>query len=112
MATKTKVRKRTHEARTEYGPDDSFTVTRFCEAEDISVPKYYELKRKGLAPVEYRDGKMIRITAQARRDWQQMMQRRAVTADTSANILHAAKAAAASVASPNHIARRRAGRGR
>ena len=109
---KSKVQKRTHAVRTEFGPDDSYTVTRFCEAEDISPPKYYELKKRGLGPVEYRDGKMIRITAQARRDWQQMMQRRAVTADTSTNIIHAAKAAAASVASPNHVARRRAGRSR
>lgn len=99
--------KRVHTKRTAPGPDDSLSVAEFCAAERFSAPKYYELKRKGLGPVEYRDGKLIRITAQSRRDWQAMMHRVSQPGNVADYRDQAAKAAKASVASPNHVAKRR-----
>jgi hypothetical protein len=51
--------------------DASLTIPEFCRAERISVAFYYKLKHQGLGPVEMRLGRSPRITAAARRRWQQ-----------------------------------------
>src|SRR5262249_30766241 len=54
----------------------SLTVTQFCEAEAISESSYYKLKGLGLAPEEMSPPGLpglVRITAAARKDWQERM---------------------------------------
>jgi hypothetical protein len=50
--------------------DASQTISEFCTSEKISRAKYFALRREGRGPREMRDGKWVRITAEARRDWQ------------------------------------------
>jgi hypothetical protein len=58
---------------TDDGP--SYTIAEFCTAERISQPTYHSLKRKGLAPetINLPGTRVIRITARARREWQEKM---------------------------------------
>jgi hypothetical protein len=55
---------------------ESLSISQFCKAEHLSRATYYAFKRDGLAPREYRvpGTNIIRITAQARRDWQDRME--------------------------------------
>lgn len=48
----------------------------FCALEDMSMAMYYKLKAKGLTPKEMTapGSNLHRISAQARRDWQRMME--------------------------------------
>ena len=50
--------------------EPSYTIQEFCYAERISKPKYYELKHAGLGPREMRHSGTIRISHQARLEWQ------------------------------------------
>jgi len=53
----------------------AYSVQEFCLRNHISRPKYHQLRAEGRGPVEMRLGlNMIRITADAERDWQQRMQ--------------------------------------
>ena len=45
------------------------TVTEFCDAFGISTGGYYKLRHAGLAPVEIRIGRVIRISREAIDAW-------------------------------------------
>jgi hypothetical protein len=64
--------------------DASQTISEFCASEKISRAKYFELRRRGLAPREMRDGKWVRITAEARRDWQRERETETTTPNEAA----------------------------
>ena len=49
--------------------EPNFTIKQFCEAEGFSVPHYFKLRRMGRGPRELRIGAVVRITAEARRDF-------------------------------------------
>jgi len=49
--------------------DESFTIDEFCEAEKFSRAHYFNLRNRGEGPREYRAGRCVRITAEARADW-------------------------------------------
>ena len=54
-------------------PRRSLSQKQFCWVENISLAKYFELKKKGLGPrVEDIDG-VKRITPQAREEWHKRM---------------------------------------
>jgi hypothetical protein len=55
--------------------EPSSSIDGFCKLEDISPASYYKLRDKGLGPEEMRipGTALIRITARARRQWQQRM---------------------------------------
>ncbi len=62
---------------TDFSEDQpSKTIGDFCEAESISLPAYFSLRRKGLGPEELRPPgtRIIRITAQAHHEWRARMQ--------------------------------------
>lgn len=53
----------------------TYTVPQFCARNQISRPTYTRLRSQGRGPAEMRPGlNIIRITAEAERDWQQLMQ--------------------------------------
>jgi hypothetical protein len=49
--------------------DTAQTIAEFCASEKISRAKYFDLRRKGRAPVEMRDGKWVRISPEAKQAW-------------------------------------------
>jgi hypothetical protein len=54
----------------------SYTVQEFCARHNISRPTYHRLRRLGLGPKEMRPAmNLIRITADADREWQRQMQK-------------------------------------
>ena len=53
----------------------AYTIPEFCFRNSISRPTYHRLRSQGRGPVEMRIGlNMIRITAEAEREWQRRMQ--------------------------------------
>src|SRR5262245_10246547 len=55
----------------------TYTVPQFCARNQISKPTFHKLRSQGLGPAVVRPGlNLMRITAQAERDWQQRMQDR------------------------------------
>lgn len=60
----------THEEAdlTKDGP--SFTIPQFCTHYQISRPFYYDLKKRGLGPIETRLGKAVRILHRSRMAWE------------------------------------------
>ena len=91
-------------------PRRSLSQKQFCWVENISLAKYFELKKKGLGPrVEDIDG-VKRITPQAREEWHKRM---AELAKGEAAQLEAERmrelasiAGRAAAASPLHISKR------
>ena len=79
----------------------------------ISRPTYHRLRSQGRGPVEMRIGlNMIRITAEAERDWQRRMQEPNADFERQ-GYERAVKAGDAAVKSDKHISKKRAaGRGR
>jgi hypothetical protein len=49
--------------------DSDSTIREFCRKKRLSKAKYYDMRRKGRGPREKRDGKWVRISAEAERDW-------------------------------------------
>jgi hypothetical protein len=49
--------------------DGSKTITEFCRKKKLSRAKYFKMRQKGRGPREARDGKWVRITPEAERDW-------------------------------------------
>ena len=78
----------------------------------ISRPTYHRLRSQGRGPVEMRIGlNMIRITAEAERDWQRRMQEPRADLETRA-VERAVKAGEAAARSDKHVSKKRtAGRG-
>ena len=54
-------------------PKRSLSQNGFCYVENISKAKYYELKKRGLAPDETNIDGLIRITPKAREAWHARM---------------------------------------
>ena len=91
----------------------AYTLAEFCYRNQISRPAYHRLRAEGRGPAEMRIGlNMIRITAEAEREWQQLMQEPNEELEQQA-VERAVKAGEAAVKSDKHISKKRtAGRGR
>ena len=88
----------------------AFTISEFCFRNGISRPTYHRLRSEGRGPVEMRIGlNLIRITAEAERDWQLAMQEPREDLETRA-AERAVKAGSAAVKSSKHISKARRGR--
>jgi len=84
----------------------AFTVPEFCFRNNISRQKYNNLRSEGRGPREMRPGiNTIRITAEAERDWQQLMQEPQPDVEAKA-VERAVKAGAAAAKSDKHISKR------
>jgi len=84
----------------------AFSIPEFCYRNNISRQKYNTLKAEQRGPVEMRLGtNTIRITAEAERDWQRLMQ--APRPDIEARAAErAVKAGDAAAKSPKHVSKR------
>jgi len=81
----------------------AFPIPTFCYRNGISEPTYHRLRAKGRGPREMRIGlNLIRITAEAEREWQQQMQEDGTDLETRA-AERAVKAGTAAVKSDRHI---------
>ena len=88
----------------------AYTIPEFCFRNSISRPTYHRLRSEGRGPVEMRIGlNVIRITAEAERDWQRAMQEPREDLETRA-VERAVKAGDAAVKSAKHISKKRAAR--
>ena len=85
----------------------AFTVPEFCLRNNISRPTYHRLRQQGRAPAEMRIGlNLIRITAQAERDWQLLMQKPAPDLEQQA-LERAVKAGTVAGRSDAHVSKTR-----
>ena len=85
----------------------AYTIPEFCFRNNISRPTYHRLRAEGRGPVEMRVGlNLIRITAQAERDWQRQLQRPSADLERRATA-RAVKAGDAAVKSDKHISAKR-----
>src|SRR5262245_54668328 len=79
------------------------TIPEFCFRNNISRPTYHRLRAEGRGPVEMRVGlNLIRITAQAEREWQHRLQRPSADLERRARA-RAVKAGDAAIRSDKHI---------
>ncbi len=84
----------------------AFTIPEFCFRNSLSRPTYHRLRSQGRGPVEMRIGlNMIRITAEAERDWQRLMQEPNEALEQQA-VARAVKAGDAAVKSDKHVSKR------
>ena len=80
-----------------------YTIPEFCFRNIICRPTYHRLRSEGRGPVEMRIGlNLIRITAEAERDWQRAMQEPREDFETRA-IERAVKAGGAAIKSSKHV---------
>ena len=83
----------------------AYTLAEFCFRNHISRPAYHRLRAEGRGPAEMRIGlNMIRITAEAERDWQRRMQEPNAELEQQA-VARAVKAGEAAVKATNTSAR-------
>lgn len=83
----------------------AFSVPEFCVRNSISLSAYRRLRAQGLTPPEMRLGlNLVRITAEAERNWQQRMQEPRPDLESRA-LERAAKAGEAAVKSDRHISK-------
>jgi hypothetical protein len=88
----------------------AYTIPEFCFRNHISRPTYHRLRTEGRGPVELRLGlNLIRITAEAERDWQRQMQEPQPNFETRA-AERAVKAGDAAAKSDRHVSRKRLAR--
>ena len=86
----------------------AYTVPEFCFRNRISRPTYVRLRIEGRGPAEMRVGiNLIRITAEAEREWQLLMQEPQPEIEARATA-RAVKAGDAAVKSDRHVSKRRA----
>jgi hypothetical protein len=84
------------------------TVAEFCRDHSISIPTYYKLRKAGRGPKEFREGALVRITAQAAAQWRRERenptgeQAEAVQRMNEKLRHRAQNAAAKSIQSPDH----------
>jgi hypothetical protein len=84
----------------------AYTIPEFCFRNSISRPTYHRLRAEGRGPVEMRIGlNVIRITAEAERDWQRQMQEPQPDFETRA-VERAVKAGDAAVKSDRHVSKK------
>jgi hypothetical protein len=85
----------------------SFTVQEFCARHNISRPTYHRLRAQGLGPKEMRPAlNLIRITADADREWQRRMQEPRPDLEKR-TVERAVKAGDAAVRSSKHVSKKR-----
>jgi len=88
----------------------AYSIPQFCIRNHISWPTYRRLRLEGRNPREMRIGlNLIRITAKAERDWQNLMQEPREDLETRATE-RAVKAGDAAAKSSKHVSKRRAAR--
>lgn len=90
--------------------EPSYTIPQFCAAEQISTPTYYNLKKLGLAPKEMRGPlNIVRISHQARLDFQRRMEQPSEEANKRAEKARAKsrRAAKNAIKSPTHVSNTR-----
>jgi hypothetical protein len=88
----------------------AFTIPEFCFRNSISRPTYHRLRAEGRGPVEMRIGlNVIRVTADAERAWQSLMQEPREDFERQA-VERAVKAGGAGAKSDKHISKKRAAR--
>ena len=84
----------------------AYTLSEFCFRNHISRPAYHRLRAQGRNPAEMRIGlNMIRITAEAEREWQQLMQEPNAELEQQA-VARAVKAGDAAVRSDKHVSKK------
>jgi hypothetical protein len=76
--------------------DDSMTIDMFCEAERFSTATYFKMQRDGIGPKTYAVGRVVRITAEARRQWHEDVTKR--SQKQAAQLEHRRRQALASAA--------------
>ena len=85
----------------------AFTIPEFCFRNNISRPTYHRLRSEGRGPVEMRLSlNAIRITAEAERDWQRLMQEPREDLEARA-VERAVKAGGAAARSSEHVSKKR-----
>jgi hypothetical protein len=85
----------------------AFTISEFCFRNKISRPTYNRLRAGGRGPAEMRPGlNLIRITAEAERDWQELMQEEGKEFELKATE-RAVKAGEAAAKSAEHISKQK-----
>ena len=85
----------------------AYSIPQFCVRNHISWPTYRRLRLEGRSPREMRIGlNLIRITAKAERDWQEMMQEPRADLETRA-AERAVKAGEAGARSNTHVSKTR-----
>jgi hypothetical protein len=90
----------------------AYTIQEFCFRNHISRPAYHRLRLQKRNPVEMRIGlNMIRITAEAERDWQRLMREPNAELEQQA-VARAVKAGDAAAKSQKHVSKRALARGR
>jgi hypothetical protein len=95
----------------DFTPRAAFSIRQFCRDHDMSIPTYYQMKRRGFGPAEMRINTLIRISHEAAAAWRHARENPGVTeAETvarTAKALHerARRAAKRAIQSPRHISR-------
>jgi hypothetical protein len=90
----------------------SKTIGEFCQDERISKSVYYDMKRRGIGPVELviPGTKVIRITHEAQANWRQRMAQlskgRAMRLETERRRKQTTQAGKIAAASPLHVSKR------
>jgi len=84
----------------------AYTVAEFCFRNNIGRLTYHRLRAEGRGPKEMRLGlNAIRITADAEKEWQRLMQEPRPDLETR-TVERAARAGAAAVKSDKHVSKR------
>jgi hypothetical protein len=63
--------------------NDSETLAEFCASVKISRAKYFKMRKEGRGAREMRDGRWVRITPKAKRDWCRQRERERKRAGSS-----------------------------
>jgi predicted DNA-binding transcriptional regulator AlpA len=58
-----------HRLRMRTMPPECYTIDEFCESHGLGRSNYYELRKKGLAPQEFRIGTRWLITKESAQRW-------------------------------------------
>ena len=95
----------------------SYSIREFCLAESLSPASYYKIRRQGFGPRELRlpGSSIVRVTADARREWQQRMatmneeQAARLKVEREERAARQSLAGKRGAASPLHHSRRKAG---
>lgn len=93
--------------------DRDYTVAEWCKKRRISEWKFNRMQASCTAPEIWRDGKTIRISARADREWEERQRERTRNpskkelAERKRMRLRALNASRKGVASPKHVSRQR-----
>ena len=83
-----------------------YSLAEFLQRNNISAATYYKMKRRGLAPREVRFGTVVRISADAEREWIRKLE--AESDERSENAAMLRRRAQDAVAKAGHVTARRA----